>query len=136
MGWTELQSISKEDVIGLIPQRGSSGSPSITPEVAEGLLGYLIGDGNCQGTPNITVADDIEATDIHLVISAAGFQGTDQAYEMAKTGGILRALLCVRSGNNEAGRIRMMSVPFVSSWKRHKLWGGNSYTKIDSAGCP
>lgn len=51
-GWKNLSDISTDDVVATVPNYEPCGDASISEEEAR-LLGYLIGDGSCRGTPII-----------------------------------------------------------------------------------
>lgn len=128
--WRELQHIRSDDRVGVVPQsdRLTSGRPTMSPETAR-LLGYLVGDGSCRGTPNITVADDPEAADIHHVVRAAGFVPTEQTYRMAQTGYMLRRI-GIRAAVGQMKRpTKTSSGPVKQFMQRYGLWEKSSYTK-------
>ncbi len=135
-GWRALEKIQPQDVVGLVAQYESSGTPGISTEEAR-LLGYLVGDGNCKGTPSITLADDLEAADIHHVIIASGFESSERFYHMAETGSRLR-VVTIRAKNGQsfvarAGRPKGAKGtfgPVRQFMLKHALWGKSSYTKL------
>lgn len=126
-GWRYLSDIESDDVLGTVPQYAPSGVDTIPVEEAR-LLGYIIGDGCCSGTPNITVADDIEAEDIRRVIRACGFDYTDQAYKMAGNGYLLRRISLKRF-QGTSKRVGGYG-PVRNFLQSHGLWKGTSYTKL------
>lgn len=128
--WRELRYITPGDRVGVVPQFDHlrSGRPTISEETAR-LLGYLVGDGACYGTPNVTVADDIESADIHHVVRAAGFAPTEQTYHMAKTGYVLRRIGIRSVAGTFKRPTRDATGPVRQFLLKHNMWRKSSYTK-------
>ena len=131
LGWQELGNISSQDVVGTIPQYTPCGTKTVSLECAR-LLGYLVGDGHCKGTPNITVADDIEAADIRSCIRSLGFNYSDQSYHIANTGYLLRRIAIKSDGMDKmAGRTKKgFRGPVRKFMTEHGLDLHSSYTKL------
>lgn len=128
-GWQELKNISADDVVGTIPNYGDCGRPTVSVEEAR-LLGYLIGDGSCRSTPNVTVADDAEADDIHRVIKAVGFESTERSYRMANTGCMLRRINIKAPSNFKHTRTKNSKGPVLRFLEKHGIANCNSYNKM------
>lgn len=127
-GWRELGSIVRDDVVGIVPQLESSGAQTVTPETAR-LLGYLVGDGACYGTPNITVADDIEAADIIHCVRSVGLEPSDISFRMASTGYMLRRIgLTAPKGHTHNTR-KGYRGPSIQFLEKYGLYKKSSYTK-------
>ena len=131
-GWAQLQDIGPQDVVGIVPNRNGTFSTNTEVSLSEArLLGYLIGDGSCQGTPNVTVADDIEAHDISQVILDCGFLPVVNEYHVATNGYRLKRIAIKSTlAPNQHDRRKGSKGP-VRQWMVDRgLWGGSSYTKM------
>jgi len=125
-GWRELGDLALDDVIGIVPNlEPGIGCATLSAERAR-LLGYLVGDGCCRGTANITVSDDIEAADIDVCIRAAGFVPSLQTYRMKLTGCLLQRIT-LTSGAPK-GTLSGIG-PVRRFLTEHGLWGMDSYSK-------
>lgn len=131
-GWVDAGKLRVSDVLGLVPMHGlqeQCGSDTITPEEAR-LLGYLVGDGHCSGTPNITSADDDCAADIMHCARAVGFDPSEQKYRMASTGYMLRRI-ALRAVHHGSARRKKGYLGPVRQWvSKHGLDHQSSYTKM------
>jgi predicted phage terminase large subunit-like protein len=126
-GWENLGDIKFNDVVGLVPCREECGESTISVQESR-LLGYLIGDGSCVGTPTITSADDAVTTDIIDCAASIGFIGKEFKYKITKTGYWLRRI-AVTSNVRKGGRKGDFGP--VRNWLSDRgLWGGTSYTKL------
>jgi predicted phage terminase large subunit-like protein len=127
-GWLPVGKLKPDDVVGIVPCRDECGQNTISIQESR-LLGYLVGDGSCQGTPNITCADDIEAADIEACVRALGFTPTGQSYHVASSGYRLRRI-AITAPHNEKVRRRKGYVGLVKQWLiTHGLESKNSYNK-------
>ena len=126
-GWKNLGDIRSGDVLAISTPSISLGSQTIPDEEAR-LLGYLVGDGSCQGTPNVTVADDIEAEDIARVADYCGFLPSVQSYKMASNGYVLRRISL--KGGPAASKKKGDLGPAKQFLLKHGLYKKNSYTKM------
>lgn len=125
-GWAQLKDIKQEDVVGISSCDVELGENSISAEEAR-LLGYLVGDGHCSGTPNITVADDLECEDIKRCITKIGFIPKEYNYNSSNSK-IRR--ISITAGYSEDGRTKSGYMGPVKRWLNgHKLLKKSSYTK-------
>lgn len=123
-GWKPLGDIVPDDVIGVVPSPGGAGRNGVSAQEAR-LLGYLVGDGCCRGTPNITSADDGVSKDIFQCINSVGFNPSLHVYDLTKTGKTLQRI-AIKSSDKCAGKIGP-----VRKWiTKHGLWDCSSYTKM------
>lgn len=131
-GWVELGKIRPHDVVGFAPlhvTKDDCGTNTISAEEAR-LLGYLVGDGSCGGTPNVTCADDVEAADIMHCIRAVGFMPYDYRYKMINTGAWLRRI-SIRAAEGHKNNTRKGARGPVRQWVDfHGLDRKSSYTKM------
>src|ERR1700761_4634042 len=128
-GWRELGKIKHQDVVGVVPQYEVSGSDTMSLETAR-LLGYLIGDGACGGTPNITVADDIESDDIEHCIRACGFTPLRQSYKMANNGYELRRISIKAADGHIHRPTTGYRGPVRQFMEKYGIRDKSSYTKM------
>lgn len=144
-GWREAWTLRPDDIIGVVPGKPAGREDSATSAEAR-LLGYLIGDGHCSGTPNVTAKSDAVARDVKRCAQEIGFIPKEQSYEYktrkvsitkgdgAKEVGTYTriALNAQQSGAGRAGRPRNSKGHRgpVRAWlAAHDLDGKNSYTK-------
>lgn len=128
-GWREISQVGPDDVVATIPQYIESGEAAMSSERAR-LMGYLIGDGSCKGTPNITVADDIEAADIEHCIRSMGWHPQAESYHMANTGYLLRRIAIKMPVDYAHPRKLGYRGPVRQFMEANKLYGMSSYTKM------
>lgn len=128
-GWREVGMLAPEDVVGI-----SSGADpeagGVSLEEAR-LLGYLIGDGRCAGTPNITCGDETEAADIRKCIEAVGFTYRDTCYSYTRSKVPLRRI-SVKAKELPAGERRTKGYrgPVRQWMEARQLDSKDSYTKF------
>lgn len=144
-GWQPAWMLRADDVIGVVPGRSCGTENTITEDEAR-LLGYLIGDGHCSGTPNVTAASDAVARDVAACALALGFVPKVQKYgfktrRISLIKGDLGyntgthtsiALTASQAGKGRAGRPRGAKgyLGPVRAWmSAHGVDGKNSYTK-------
>ena len=127
-GWEEIGKLKDEDVVGLPPCRDECGADSSIEEAR--LLGYLIGDGRCTGTPNITSADDAVTEDIIFCSEALGFYATETKYKLTGDNRWLRRVSIRATPHGQMPKRGPGNIGPVRQWlESHNLWEQNSYTK-------
>lgn len=121
-GWVQAKNLTIGTILAAVyPQEHWDGDMS--PEEAR-LLGYLVGDGCCKGTPHIMVDDELEEQDIIRCAEAMGFYPRHHKKRVSKQGRSYgRIALC--SGPRRNSRISVTK-PWMES---HGLMGKTSYTK-------
>lgn len=128
-GWVDIGDLKKEDVVGVVPVSEDCGTSSLSNEEAR-LLGYLVGDGHCGGTPNITSGDDIGAADIVLCIRSIGFEANEQKYQRRKDDTAYLRRVSIKCHTRWKGLTKKGSIGPVKKWlMQHNLLHKSSYTK-------
>ena len=126
-GWTAIGQLRNDDIVGLPPCRVPAGSDAIS-EAEAGLLGYLVGDGCCRGTPNITAEDDGVVEDVQACAAELGFSTVVQSYKMRSAS--LRRVAIKGSAPGENWRKPGGAGPVRRWLTERELWGQSSYTKF------
>jgi len=130
--WVDVRDLKPHDVLGLVPlhpDHDQCGSDTITLEEAR-LLGYLVGDGSCGGTPNITCGDDRGAADMMHCARMMGFDPKEYKYKITKTGSWLRRI-SLRAIHVDGRRRNKGYLGPVRTWiHNHGLDQKSSYTKM------
>ncbi len=134
-GWVDLGKLQIDDVVGVVPCREDCGQATISAAEAR-LLGYLIGDGSCRGTPNVTCASDLIAADVMRCAGVLGFVGVQQRYALrtrrvSVTGGRGDFVRMALHGVHGEGKTKQGYLGPVKAWLSSRgLLGQNSYTKL------
>lgn len=130
-GWVDVRDLNTHDVLGLVPLHANHdqcGAATMSVEEAR-LLGYLVGDGSCGGTPNITCGDDRGAADMMHCARMMGFDPKEYKYKITKTGKWLRRISL--RGKHPITRTKKDYLGPVRAWiKGHCLDHKSSYTKM------
>ena len=127
-GWEQVGLLRHEDVVAVVPCYEVCGGNTISREEAR-LLGYLIGDGCCRGTPNITVGDAVEEADIVRCVIACGFEALPQQYAR-KDGTKYCRRVSIKGGESRGERSPFVRSGPVRRWLEDRgLWEQSSYSK-------
>lgn len=121
-GWRIASDIKNGDILAAVMSQPDCGIHANLEEVR--LLGYLIGDGCCFATPQITVNDEIEEADIIRCVEAMGFYPKHYKTRIAKTGRSY-GRISIRSGEKRNNQINITK-PWIAS---HGLAQKTSYSK-------